>query len=89
MSKKKKVPKRPHTLPKDYLIALADKLHRMNPSKAIIFNTLRSLYCKGFTEGYLDSRADQSWFKARQEQHIKESWDKEKDKLDDLIHTKS
>jgi len=87
--KKKKPTKRPYLLPKDWLIALADKLHMQNPSKAIIFNTIKDIYCKAFSGGYFRSREDDKYFKNKREQDFDRDWKTFKDELDDKIHEKS
>jgi len=88
MSKKKPI-KRPHVLPKDYLLALADKIHMQNPSRVIIFNTFLDIYCKAYTEGYSRRIDDSRYFKDKQEKSLQSAWNKEKDSLDDLIHNKN
>jgi uncharacterized membrane protein len=87
--KKKKVPKRPHTLPKDYLIALSDKLHMQNPQKEIIYNTLVDVYTNGYTNGYTRRINDATFTKEKQEKHITDDFNKFKDEIDDIIHNKT
>ena len=85
---KKSVPKRRHTMKLDYLIALADRLASINPSKNIMFNTLKDVYKTAYTAGYNRRQEDISYFKRKQQKHITDDWNKTKDEIDDLIHIK-
>jgi len=93
MAKKKiKKPKRakyPHVLKTDYLIALSDKLHQMNPTKEIIFNTIRDVYSTGYSAGYQRKHEEVVRFRQKQKQHIESEFKKFKDDLDDIIHIKN
>jgi hypothetical protein len=80
---------RPYTIPTDYILALADQIWRTNPAKAITFNTLKDLYCKGFTAGYQRKGEDSLFFRAKREARIKEDFDKIKDAIDDIVHNKN
>ena len=91
MSKKKKSKRKkyPHLLKTDYLIALADKLHQINPTEAIILNTLKDVYSTGYTAGYLRKHDEIVRFRQKQEKHMNDEFNIFKDELDDLIHEKS
>ena len=76
-------------IPNDYLLAVAENIHKTNPSKAIVFNTLKEVYCVTGNRVYQKALDDTKFFKNRQEQHFKEYWDGIKDRIDDIIHNKS
>jgi hypothetical protein len=88
-NKKKKVVKRPHNWHKDYLVSLATKLHDMNPSIPIILNVLKDVGQLFYTGGYMRRQEDNAIFRAKQEKHLEDEWRKEKDAIDDEIHSKS
>jgi len=75
-------------IPNDYLWALADNIHKTNPSRTIVFNTLREVYTVMGSNVYQKALEDKKFFKDRQEQHFKEYWNGLKDKIDDVIHNK-
>jgi hypothetical protein len=81
--------KRGFMFPKEYVLALSDKLWRMNPSKAIVYQTLTNVFCKGDVIGYTRRIDDARFFREKQEADFKKDWDAFKDSVDDLIHKKS
>ena len=78
-----------YKIPKEYLEALADRLHSTAPTKEIIYNAISDLYELAYTKGYGRRINDAKKFKDLQEKHFLEEWNKEKDAIDDLIHAKS
>jgi len=80
---------RKYTVPNDYLLGLADNLWRQNPSKAIVFNTIKDVWCRAFSSGWTRRGDDMLFFKAKREKALKEDFDKFKDELDDIIHSKA
>jgi hypothetical protein len=81
--------KRGFKFPTEFINALADRLHRINPTKAIVYNTLKDVYCKADTIGYTRCQDDRRFFKDKQSQEFEKDWNKFKDEIDDLIHVKS
>jgi hypothetical protein len=81
--------KRPYVVPLAYLEALADNLHRQNPTKVIVFNTLKELYCKVFEDCYARFTDDRLWWRANREKALKADFDKVKDEIDDMVHAKA
>jgi hypothetical protein len=79
---------RSQVIPTDYLLALADKIHRINPTKAIVFNTLKEVYCVTYDNAYQKCLDDNKFFKDKQAKHLKEDWNKMRDSIEDLIHPK-
>ena len=75
-------------IPKDYLLSLADKIYRINPSKAIAYNTLKDVYCTGHKNGFEKNQNDRIFFRDKQEKQFNNAWNKFKDEVDDLIHKK-
>jgi hypothetical protein len=81
--------KRPYAMPTMYLEAVADSLHRQNPTKAIVLNTLKDVWTKAYSEGYTRKGEDMKFFKEKRDKCIKHDFNKIKDQLDDSIHIKS
>jgi hypothetical protein len=81
--------KRPYTIPKEYIMSVADNLWRANPTKEIIINVLTEFGTVMYEKGFQRKTNDIAWWKEKQEHHLKEKFDKFKDSLDDLIHEKS
>lgn len=79
---------RENALPKEYLMAVADKLHRLNPTKEIIYNTLLEVSGLIYEKGYTKRWDDFLWFKQKQEKHFEEEYGQFLDFLDDLSHSK-
>lgn len=88
MSKSKEPKRGKPKIPYDYLLAVSDRLHEINPSKEIVFNTIKSIWRDGYGRGYLRRIDDSAYLKSQKEKHLKESFDKIKDQLDDEIHNK-
>jgi len=80
---------RSYSIPRDYIEALADRISCTNPTREILINTLVDFYKVAFGHGYQRKESDIKFFKDKQAKRIKESWDKEKDAIDDLIHLKN
>ena len=80
---------RNYFLPREYIEALADRISSTNPTKAILVNTLVDFYNIAFGHGYQRKESDIKFFKDKQSRRIKESWNREKDSIDDLIHQKN
>lgn len=83
-------PKRGHKpkVPTDYLLAISDRIAKINPTKEITFNTMKEIWCDGFSRGVLWRIDGSKKFKDLQEQHFKQYWDRLQDFLDDVIHDK-
>ena len=79
----------PHTLPKEYLLSVADKIWRNTPTKEIIYNTLVEVASVCYEKGYTRKSYEVSSFKEQQEKHFSEDFNKLKDEIDDMIHVKS
>ena len=87
--KKKKRPIRPHDWKEDYLVALADKLHKVNPSQRLILNTLKDVASTFYTSAYERRICDSARFRAKHDKTVEDNWKKEQDHIDDLIHEKN
>lgn len=79
---------RRYKLPTDYILSVADKLHRVNPSLEITYNTLVDVYTTGYEDGYERKGEDVTWFTSVQKKHMDEDFNAFKDMLDDAIHNK-
>lgn len=73
-------------LPKEYILALADKIHQCNPTLKEIENTLTSFAEHIFDYAYTRSLMDQKLFRDKRNKHFEEDWKKELTLIDDLIH---
>ena len=80
---------RDHKVPVTYIGALVDRLHKMNPTKEILFNTLVDFYGGAFEDGYTRKGQDMRFFKDKQNQHIDAEFKKFTDEIDDIIHCKN
>ena len=80
---------RQYSIPRDYIEALADRIFSTIPTREILTNTLVDFYKVAFGHGYQRKESDIMFFKEKQSKRIKESWNKEKDGIDDLIHNKN
>ena len=80
---------RTYTMPVDYLALVADRILTTNPTKAIILNTLMSVWVDGKNYGYFCRMKESKTFKDRREGKIKEIFDALKDRIDDNIHSRS
>ncbi len=81
--------KRPYTVPMAYLEAVADNLHRQNPTKTIVLNTVKDIWAKAYADGYARKGEDGLFFKNKREQAMKADFDAFKDQIDDMVHQKS
>jgi hypothetical protein len=91
MSKKEKVipgKRGKPRIPKDYLIAVANRIATTNPTEEIIFNTIRAVWSDGYGKGYLRHLDDDKAFRSAREAEIKKSFDSFMDSVDDEIHSK-
>jgi hypothetical protein len=78
---------RKSTIPTTYLLALADKIHSINPTKVIVYNTLKEVYITAAENTYKRCLSDIKFFRDKQAKHIKDDWNAVKDQIDDLIHS--
>ena len=85
---KRKRTYRPYTIPRDYLEAVADSIHRTNPTKEIILNTLIDVYSTCFEKCYDRFIADNSIRRAKTEKRFEADWKVFKDHVDDLVNNK-
>ena len=79
---------RPLKLPMAYIEALADKLHKEQPTKQIIISTLAGFAEELIAKGYIKHISDAKFFRAKQEKHFEEDWNHQRTLIDDLINTK-
>lgn len=75
-------------IPTDYLWALADKIHRINPTKEIVYNTLLEVFGVASDNAYQKCLNDVKFRRDKQNARIKQDFNKFKDELEDLIHNK-
>ena len=80
---------RQYSIPRDYIEALADRIFSTNPTREILTNTLVDFFKVAFGHGYERKCSERRLFKDRQTKLIQNSWNKEKDAIDDLIHSKN
>jgi hypothetical protein len=80
---------REHKLPMAYIEALATEIHRTQPTKQIIINSLAGFAETLLTKGYLWSMSDDKFFRDKQEKAFTEAWNQERTKIDDLINNKT
>lgn len=85
MAKEKEKRSKPK-IPIEYLEAVADRIHSTNPTKEIIYNTIKALWADGFGEGYLRRISDNAWFHNRRNARLKESFDAIMTNIDNEIH---
>ena len=78
-----------HALPKDYLTAMADKIHQMNPSRDITFNAFKDVFCSGYNRGYNRKGLESLFFRKRRNARYVSEWKEIRDYLDDKLHTKT
>lgn len=86
LTRKRKV--RPYVIPRDYLEAVADSIHRTNPTKEIIVNTLVDVYSTCFEKCYERFIADNNFRRAKEDSRFEADWKKFKDEVDDLVNNK-
>ena len=86
---KRKRAHRPYIIPRDYLEAVADSIHRTNPTKEIILNTLVDFYSTCFEKVYERFISDNNFRRDKENQRFEADWKKFKDEIDDRIHTKN
>lgn len=72
---------------RNYLESVADKIHKSNPTKEIIYNTLLSVFKTATTWGWNLRLNERKIFKNKINQHKKESFNAIKDQIDDQIHS--
>lgn len=80
--------KRRHRIAKEYLLAVADRLHSINPTEEIVFNTVKDVWCDGYAKGYMAHISDAKYFRDKRDADIRQSFDSIKDSIDDEIHAK-
>jgi len=71
----------------DYILSVADKVHKIIPTKQILINTFVDVYKTAFTEGYLTRLSDSVWFRDKQNERREASWNSIRDHLEEIIHT--
>lgn len=86
--KRKRAP-REYKLPTAYILGIADSLHRQNPTKEIIYNTLIDMATLIYEKGLQRTRDDMAFFKNKQLKHMEDDFNLFKDSLDDMIHIKN
>jgi hypothetical protein len=86
---KRKRADRKYTLPKEYILSVADSIWRTTPTKEIIYNTLLDMSSLMFEKGFRRKEEDTKFFREKQNQHIETEFRKFKDELDDIIHIKN
>lgn len=79
---------RAHKLPMAYIEALADKIHREQPTKQIIINTLAEFAETLLTKGYTWCQSDDKFFRSKQEKAFESDWNNQRTLIDDLINSK-
>jgi hypothetical protein len=84
MSKKKKKKNKP-SIGKDYLLGVADNIHRMNPTLEIIFNALKEVAVVYYGKGYNRRIADAKKFKDAMARRDKQAFDLIRDEIEDEI----
>lgn len=77
------------TIPKDYLLAVSDRIHKTSPTVEIIYNTVRAVWSDGYGRGYLRCLNDQKVFRDARKRRIKQTFDNIKTNIDDEIHNKN
>lgn len=82
-------PKNKLRIPIDYLWSVSDAIHQTNPTREIIFNKIKEVFCEGVTKGVFWRLSGAKKFKDKQNTHFKEYWDGLQDYLDDVIHDKA
>lgn len=87
--KKKKRSRRGHYVSREYLMALADKIHSMNPTKEIVYNSLKEVYELAYEKGYIRHIEDAKVFKNKMAAKIKAEFDNIRTSIDDEIHSKN
>lgn len=80
---------RQHKIPRAYLLAIADSLHRTNPTKEIIYNTLVDVCSVCYEKAYIRSMEDQKLFRQKQCKHFKDDFGEFCNMIDDMIHVKA
>lgn len=87
--KKRGRSRRGHYVSRDYLMALADKIHSMNPSKEIIYNALKEVAGLYYEKGYIRHIADAKVFRDKMQAKIKAEFDNIRTSIEDEIHSKN
>lgn len=78
-----------HAFPKDYLVAQADKIHKMNPSFEIVYNAIKDIFCSSYTRGYNRKQLETTFFRRKRNARYANEWKEIRDMIDDKIHSKS
>lgn len=74
-------------IPVDYLSAVADQIHKTNPSKQIIFNTIKDVFIVAFEKGWERREEAYRWFRDKRTKRETDAFNEFKDSLDDFIHS--
>ena len=80
---------RKFTIPTNYLESVADQLWRQNPTKEIVFNTIKDVWVNGAEKGVEWKSNQIRFFKEKQNKAFEVEFNGFKDSVDDLIHEKS
>jgi hypothetical protein len=86
--KKAKRPKYPHVISIDYLDAVSQRLWEMNPSKQIVFNTVKDVWEHGWGKGYDRKHEETVRFKQKRAKAFDDEFKEFTTYIDDIIHTK-
>jgi N-glycosylase/DNA lyase len=80
---------RERKLPLAYIEALSTEIHRTQPTKQIIINSLAGFAETLLTKGYTWCQSDNKFFRTKQERGFNDAWNQERTKIDDLINNKT
>jgi hypothetical protein len=88
LNTEKKDPKKRNRplIPNDYFEEVADKIQSNIATKEILVNTIREIWCDGFSRGYLRRLDDSKHFRESRDANFNDYWGKVKDYVDDVIH---
>jgi len=76
-------------LPTTYLMSVADSIWKTNPTKEIIYKTLKDVAIVLYEKGYAKKESDIAFFKAKQTKRLNDDFKRHMDDIDDIIHEKS
>ncbi len=79
---------RRHKISKDYIIAVADAIHKTNPTKEILINTLGEFAATIYPKAYFKRMSDEKFFRDKREKRFDREWKKELENIEDYIHPK-
>lgn len=76
---------RQYKLPSDYIMSIADKIHKTNPSREILYNTLVEFASVIGEKFYMRRLEDEKWLKEKKEARLRKGFNAFKDWLQDHI----